>query len=191
MYLCVNVSVDLSIRTMAASYYSFWLVPQEPDLTFFQHIINTLAERFSTVSFCPHVTLYSGPLPATVDVKQVCASLSLTESMGLEVIHLSHEVRFSKTLHVQLRQTPSLSQLVNRLVAAIPKAQLPVLDPHLSLLYHHMDTGTRQTLAESITLPRSTIQFNQVQAIAAPENFETQAHVASLRCVHSQLLPTP
>jgi hypothetical protein len=176
---------------MAASYYSFWLVPQEPDLTYLQGIINTLAKRFDTVSFCLHVTLYSGLLPSSVDVKHVCTALSSTESMELEVIGLNHEARFSKTLYVQLNQTALLADLVNRLVAAIPSAQSPTLDPHLSLLYHDLDAATQQTLTASITLPQPTIRFNQIQVIAAPQNFETQVHVASLRCVHSQLLTTP
>ncbi len=173
---------------MTASYYSFWLVPQEPDLAYFQGIINTLAERFGTVSFCPHVTLYSGVLTSSVDVEQVCAALSSMELMELEVVNLNYEARFSKTLYVQLHPAPSLAELVNRLVVAIPNAQPPVLDPHLSLLYHSLDEATKQTLTESITLPHPTIQFNQVQVIAAPQRFETQDHVASLRCVHSQLL---
>ena len=108
--------------------------------------------------------------------------------MVLEVVKLNHEDRFSKTLYVQLKQTPWLTELVNRLVTALPHVQPPILDPHLSLLYHRLEPTTQQTLTASITLPRPTIQFNQVQVIAAPQNFETQAHVASLRCVHRQLL---
>ena len=173
---------------MPVSHYSFWLVPQEPDLTYVQGLISTLAERFGTVPFCPHVTLYSGPLPSEVDVKTIGAALSSEYSVELEVLALNHDSRFSKTLYIQLKQTPRLSQLVDRLVAAIPNAQRPILDPHVSLLYHRLDGGTKQALMSTIVLPRATLRFNQVQAVAAPQNFETQAHVASLRCVHSQLL---
>lgn len=173
---------------MTVSHYSFWLVPQEPDLTYFQGLINTLAERFGTVPFCPHVTLYSGPLPSALDVKNVCAALSSECSVELEVIALNHDARFSKTLYIQLKPTPLLSQLVDSLVAAIPNVQRPILDPHVSLLYHRLDVANKQALIQTITLPRTTLRFHQVQAVAAPQNFETQAHVASLRCVHSQLL---
>ncbi|MBX2865650.1 MAG: hypothetical protein KTR27_19020 [Leptolyngbyaceae cyanobacterium MAG.088] len=176
---------------MAASYYSFWLVPQDPDLSYFQGVINTLARRFGTVSFTPHVTLYSALVSSSVDVKQVCEALPLSEPLVLDVVNVSYGARFSKTLYVQLNQTPSLANLVNRLVSAIPDAQLPTLDPHLSVLYHRLDVATKQGLTDSISLPRSTIQFNQVQAIAAPETFETQEHVASLRFVYSRLLTTP
>lgn len=176
---------------MATSYYSVWLVPQAPDLTYFQGLINTLAERFGTVPFCPHVTLYSGLLPPAVDVNQMCAALAAAGPIELEAIGLRHESRFSKTLYVQLNQTAALTRLVNCLVHAIPKAQQPELDPHLSLLYHSLEAVTKQTLIDTITLPRATIQFNQLQVIAAPQNFETQEHVANLRCVHSQLLTTP
>ncbi len=177
---------------MSASYYSFWLVPQEPDLANFQGIINTLAECFGTVPFCPHVTLYSGALPPSVEVGRLLETvLQPVEPVELAIANLTYEPRFSKTLFVQLNQTPLLVQLVNRLVSAIPDAQLPPLDPHLSLLYHSLDNTIKQGLAEKITLTRPSIWFDQVQAIAAPYTFETQAHVASLRCVHTQLLTTP
>ena len=173
---------------MVVSYYSFWLVPQEPDLTYFQDLINGLAERFKTEPFYPHVTLYSGSLPASLAVTAVVKGLSLTQPIELEVITLNYETHFSKTLYVQLKQTVDFTQLVRDLVTAIPDAPQPRLDPHLSLLYHRLDAVTQQTLTETITLPRSTIQFDQIQVIAAPQNFETQSHVASLRCVHSKLL---
>ena len=177
---------------MSAYYYSFWLVPQEPDLANFQGIINTLAERFGTVPFCPHVTLYSGELPPSIEVGSWLEKvLQPVGPMELAIANLTYEYRFSKTLFVQLNQTPLLVQLVNRLVSAIPNAQLPPLDPHLSLLYHSLDNAIKQDLAEKITLPRPSIWFDQVQAIAAPYTFETQDHVASLRCIHSQLLITP
>lgn len=176
---------------MSAVYYSFWLIPQERDLAYFQGIINTLAKQFDTVPFSPHVTLYSGSLPASLAVESVLSALS-SSPVELEVITLNHELQFSKTLYVQLSQNVWLNQLVNDLAAAIPDAQPPKLDPHLSLLYHQrLDAATKQTLIETLVLPRPTIRFDQVQAIAASENFETQDHVVSLRCVHRQLLTAP
>lgn len=174
---------------MSPSYYSFWLVPQEPDLKYFQDLINTLAKRFNTVPFCPHVTLYSGPFPATVDVRQVCAALPMS-TIELEIVNLAYEARFSKTLYVQLQLLPTITQLVNCLIATIPNARPSVLAPHISLLYHRLEVVAQQELAATITLPRPMVRFNQIQAIAAPENFETQEHVASLRCVHRQLMTT-
>ena len=172
---------------MSASYYSFWLVPQEPDLTYFQGVIDRLAKRFGTVPFTPHVTLYSGPLP---EITSTLAKLPSGASIELEVDTIQWESRFSKTLYVQLTPSSPLVQLVTHLITVIPDAQEPVLDPHLSLLYHHLEPGTQQATAEAISLPRATIRFDQVQVIAAPSRFETQAHVAGLRCVHSQLLTT-
>ncbi|MEM1255501.1 MAG: hypothetical protein AAGI69_23945 [Cyanobacteria bacterium P01_H01_bin.21] len=169
---------------MSASYYSFWLVPQEPDLTYFQGVINTLAKRFGTIPFCPHVTLYSGPAPALTQLPSVAP-------IELVIDTIQWESRFSKTLYVQLVSSPPLGQLVNQLVAAIPHAQPPALDPHLSLLYHHLEPAAQKAMAETISLPRATVRFDQVQTVAAPSTFETQAHVASLRCTHRQLLTAP
>ena len=173
---------------MSASYYSFWLVPQSPDLDYLQGIVNTLAKQFGTVSFCPHVTLYSGAVPATVDLQKVCAHLS-ARPVELAISQLGYESRFSKTLYIQLRPSSTLAQLVSRLVAAIPNAQAPTLDPHVSLLYcNGLDTATKQTLSNTINLSQSTIRFDHIQVISAPQNFETQTHVSKLRCVHSQRL---
>ena len=180
----VELRTEKSARshpTMAVSYYSFWLVPQEPDLTYFQGVINTWAKRFGTVPFCPHVTLYSGSAPALTQLPSVAP-------IELAIDTIQWESRFSKTLYVQLVSSPPLGQLVNQLVAAIPEAQPPALDPHLSLLYHHLVPDIQQAMAETISLPRATVRFDQIQAVIAPSTFETQAHVASLRCTHRQLL---
>ena len=177
---------------MSASYYSFWLIPQEPDLAYFQGIINTLAERFGTVSFCPHVTLYSGTVPPSVNVGGLLeTALQSVEPVELAIATLKHESQFSKTFFVQLAQTSPFAQLVNRLVSAIPEAQLPCLDPHLSLLYHHLNDTVKQDLADTMTFPRPSIWFDHVQAIAAPSTFETQEHVARLRWVHTHRLAAP
>lgn len=173
---------------MPQSYYSFWLVPQSPDLEDFQGIINTLSRRFDTVPFCPHVTLYSGLVPSTLDLQAALADLAPTSELELEILGVDHGSRFAKTLYIQLRPSPVLSQLAQRLVDAIPEAQLPTLAPHLSLLYHHLDDATKQDLSQAISLSRSHIRFNQVQVMASTPTFDTQAHVSSLRCVHSQLL---
>ncbi|MEM9484412.1 MAG: 2'-5' RNA ligase family protein [Cyanobacteria bacterium P01_F01_bin.116] len=176
---------------MATSFYSVWLVPQEPDLSYFQTLINDLANRFSTVSFCPHVTLYSGYIPALLDIQRVYSALASHPPVELEIMHLSYETRFSKTLYVQLRTSPGLSQLVHQLVAHIADAQPPIVDPHVSLLYHHLEADIKETLIRDMAMPRPNIRFNQLQVIAAPQNFETQEHVSKLRHVHSQFLNTP
>ena len=175
---------------MVAPFYSFWLIPQEPDLSYFQTLISGLANRFGTVSFCPHVTLYSGFVPTDLDIQQRCAVLANCSPIGLEVVHLAHETRFSKTLYVQLRTALDLTQLVDRLMVDMSSPQTTTLDPHVSLLYHQLDTAIKETLVKKITLPRTTIRFNQLQVIAAPQNFETQEHVSKLRHVHSQFLNT-
>lgn len=176
---------------MVDSYYSFWLIPKAPDLDDFQDIINALAARFNTVSFCPHVTLYSGPVSSTFDVQAVLVELSSTRSLELEISGVHYESHFAKTLYIQLKQSPVLSKLIHRLVEAIPQAQIPALDPHVSLLYNDLDDATQQALTQKILLSRPTIQFDQIQVIAASQTFETQEHVSSLRCVYSQLLTTP
>ena len=173
---------------MAAPHYSVWLVPQEPDLTYFQGVINTLSSRFGTAPFCPHVTLYSGPIGAAENVQHMCAALAPAEPLELKTVGLAYGTQFSKTLYVQLQPSPALLQLVKQLVVAIPNASQPDLDPHISLLYHRLDATAKQALVDTIVLPRPAVQFNQIQVIAAPENFETQEHVISLRCVHRQVL---
>ena len=111
--------------------------------------------------------------------------------MELEVMGLCHTDGFAKTLYVQLRPTPELEHMVALLVAASNGAARAHLDPHVSLLYHSLDSATKQSLIDRIALPRPTLRFNQVHAIAAPQNFATQAHVSQLRPVHSRFLTTP
>ena len=177
---------------MSAFNYSFWLVPQEPDLAYLQGLINTLAERFGTVPFCPHVTLYSGELLPSIEVRHLLETVvQPVRPIELSIATLNYEPKFSKTFFIQVNQTPELVQLINRLISAIPDAQWPSLDPHLSLLYHSLDVETKHDLAENMTFLRPSIWFDQVQAIAAPSTFETQEHVARLRCVHTHHLTAP
>ncbi|MEO0350540.1 MAG: hypothetical protein AAF282_10895 [Cyanobacteria bacterium P01_A01_bin.15] len=169
---------------MTVSHYSFWLIPQEPELSTYQGLINQLADRFGTVPFCPHVTLYSGPA-------EVGTALPSVPPIVLDVVKPAHTAHFAKTLYIQLALSSALEQLVERLVAFLPKVQPPPLDPHLSLLYHRLEPAAQVQLSDTLVLPSSVIRFNQIQVIAAPKNFETQAHVASLRCVRRQLLTPP
>ncbi|NEQ22951.1 MAG: cyclic phosphodiesterase-like protein, partial [Microcoleus sp. SIO2G3] len=39
---------------------SFWLIPSDEDRSYFQEIINTLAQEYDAPAFTPHVTIYSG-----------------------------------------------------------------------------------------------------------------------------------
>ena len=176
---------------MTAQHYSFWLVPQEPDLTYYQDLISRLSDRYGTVSFCPHVTLSSGFLPVSVDPVEVCEVFSPVKSVELEVGALGYKSSFSRTLYVHFKSSSQLIDMLDRLLATIPGAMETTLHPHLSLLYHNLDEQSRRTLAESLSLPRASVRFNQVQVVAAPESFETQAHVASLRRVHSRFLSAP
>ena len=43
---------------------SFWLIPSEEDRSFFQNIIDTLAQEYDAPAFTPHVTIYSGEYTA-------------------------------------------------------------------------------------------------------------------------------
>jgi putative hydrolase of the HAD superfamily len=168
---------------------SFWLVPEEGDRQTFQTLINALAHRYDTVPFLPHVTLYSGPcsvLP-TLDalLDQAIQGISPFE---LEIAGLRYSRRFSKTLFVQLRPTDTLHRLATRLRQTLPHPTGYDFDPHLSLIYQVLDEATQQTLVETIALPKATIGFDEVQAVATPESFETLSDIKSLRRLYTKSL---
>ena len=168
---------------------SFWLVPAEPYRTDFQGLIQGLADAHQATTFLPHVTLYSGPMPEGVNLEQVLEdAVQGIPGFTLEVVDVRQSSVFAKTVFVQLRPSDWLRRLAGQIRQALPDAAGYDLNPHLSLLYQTLDPELRQGIADQMALPHTQIEFDAVQAVAAPDSFQTQADVQQLRCLYCHSL---
>lgn len=169
------------------AYVSFWLVPAEADCALLQPLINSLTQAHGAEPFLPHVTLYSGPAAGALSIEALLAeAVQGLSPLDLEITAVRHSAVFTKTVFLQLKNMPPLSELANRIRQGVPNPVAYSFDPHVSLIYQYLDEAVRSHLVATVSLPRPTLKFNQVQAILSPDTFETQADVKSLRCLCRQ-----
>lgn len=188
--------------TPVASHLSFWLIPAAIARQLLQDLINRLCDRYRTVSFVPHVTVFSGahlfdPHPvghsSALVLEQAIASL---KPVHLSITGLEHSDLFAKTLFIQFQNTPTIQYLADTIKHHInPQADF-YLNPHLSLLYHHLPASERHQLTEELAhLLRddfpSGILLDELWAIAAPAHFTSQADVQSLKLQWKRQLGQP
>jgi len=163
---------------------SYWLVPSQEPLVFFQTLIETLAHTNQGPTFVPHVTIYSGESPATENPLSIISqSMRGAKEVRLRVDRIMFSDQFTRTLFVQFRQSELLTGIAAdmRRLSARPFAY--ELNPHLSLLYKQMPARDKQALASSLHLPMSEVSFNAVWAIASLESPRTAEDIKEWQVV--------
>jgi len=149
-------------------YVSYWLVPAMAPRSFLQECIATLAQVHQAPFFVPHVTIYSGESPLGEDPLEIIdQSLRGVQQVTLQVQSILSADAFTKTLFLQFYPSEVLSRVTEQMRRISAKPSPYVLDPHLSLLYKHMDAQDKRALAATIRLPTSPVLFDAVWAIAA------------------------
>jgi len=145
---------------------SYWLVPAIEPREFFQQLIDTLGRLHQAPSFVPHVTIYSGERPASEDPRAIIVqSTGDVKEVRLEIDTVSYTDLFTKSLFVQFRHSELLGSLAERMRHLSANPSMYELNPHLSLIYKHMESGEKQAIVSSLQLPRSTVLFDAVWAI--------------------------
>lgn len=158
---------------------AFWLIPAEPDCTFYLSLIQNFAQRYNAPIFQPHVTLYSGEF----DRAKVLEFLRTPIDLVLAIDRISYSDQFTKTLFVQLVSNPDLQQLSASLQAYFGSSYS--LDPHLSLIYARLDQAEQRSLSEEIQLRDRVIRFNRLSAMETPAKTQTREDVEAWREVTS------
>jgi 2'-5' RNA ligase len=168
---------------------AYWLCPAEPVRTDCVALIDNLASRFDAPTFEPHVTIQvvgadaQNPEAVLEDVVKGRGSFQLL------VRRLEYSDKFTKTLFVQFEPDAKLSRLSEDLGYASVSRNDYELNPHLSLLYKHLDEETKVALAQSIRLPFRGVCFDSVKAVISPEKIESRADVEAWRVVATRQLP--
>lgn len=148
-------------------YFSYWIVPAEPIRTELRNLIARLAERFDTVQFEPHVTVYSGKS----EDQEVERNVHLVAKSFKPIALVPQSVEFSqaltKTLFVQFAPSSALQDMSDHLATNSHTQSGYELNPHVSLLYRMLPDDVLRQLADTTTIPRGLYEFNTLQVIAA------------------------
>lgn len=167
---------------------SFWLIPTSDDKAFFQKIIDNLAQEYDAPTFTPHVTIYSGEYAADESHGELIEkAIHSVQSFSLKVDQLLYTEEFTKTLFGQFHSNSILSNISNTLQRSSKTPSNFALNPHLSLIYKHLNEEIKKELATSIKIP-SEVFFDEVRAISTPEKVHKREDVESWKVISTRKL---
>lgn len=169
---------------------SFWLIPSEEDRAYFQEIIDTLAREYDAPTFTPHVTIYFGEYMADEYVAELVEeAIRGVPGFSLKVDKVLYTDEYTKSLFVQFHPSSILSQISETLRSSSEKPSDYSLNPHLSLIYQHLSEATKEKLIRNLSLPKSEVLFDSVQAISASETTQRREDVESWQVIYTRKLP--
>jgi 2'-5' RNA ligase len=169
---------------------AYWLIPTEPARSFFQSVINDLAQRYNAPVFEPHVTVHVG-----VNCEEAVAGVLSKAVRGYKQIELaplgvSQSGEFIKTLFVQFAVTAQLQRLNESIRVAAQDSSDYQLIPHLSLLYKRMSNQDRRLLMHAIEVPFPEVMFGSLKAVRCISPTKSRADVETWRVVAEKDLGT-
>jgi len=167
---------------------AYWIVPTEPARSYFQNVINDIAQRYDAPTFEPHVTVHVGA-DCTNTVDGVLSKVARDcEQIVLQALEVSSSSEFIKTLFVQFAMNKRLQQVNESIRAAAQDSSEYDVNPHLSLLYKRMWIEDRCLLARSIDVPFPEVAFDSLKAVRCISPTESRADVEAWRVLATQKL---
>jgi hypothetical protein len=158
---------------------AYWLIPAEPARSYFQNIVNELAEQYSAPEFEPHVTVHVGADCTDTLGEVLSRAVRDSKRIALQVLKISNSAEFIKTLFVTFAASAQLQRLKQSIRKATQDSSDYQLNPHLSLLYKNMSMADRRLLARSIEVPFPEVTFDSLKAVRCVSPTQTQADVES------------
>lgn len=141
------------------------LIPSDRDIEVISPVIEDLAEKYSSVSFLPHITIWGNIVaPLSVVEKAARPVIEGIKPFIVEVEGLGYSERWSKTLFAQIKPNEMLDEIHRRLGERLRVYSDFNLNPHLSLIYKRGMTEeeklretTRILIPDHINLDRIAI----------------------------------
>ncbi len=162
---------------------AYWLIPAEPAHSFFQALINDLAQQHDAPVFEPHVTVFVGANRVRAAERALSQVAREWESIELETLGIDQSDEFIKTLFVQFALNRRLRQINEMICDAAKDSSHYELKPHLSLLYKTMPPAARRELTASINVPYSDVSFDTVKAVRCVSPTQSRADVEAWRVI--------
>lgn len=167
---------------------AYWLIPTEPARSYFQNVINDLAQRYDAPTFEPHVTVHVGANCTDTIDGVLSKAAQGCEQVVLQALEVSYSSEFIKTLFVQFAMNRQLEQVNRSIRAAAQDSAEYQVNPHSSLLYKRMSIQDRCLLARSIHVPFPEVAFDSLKAVRCISPTESRADVEAWRVVAMQEL---
>jgi hypothetical protein len=169
----------------------FWLDLAEPDRSYYQGIIDQLAETYDDApKFAPHVTLYVDQYDPTTDIRAWLESVTQRISpINLVIDGVEFSDLFTKTLFIQFQPDAMLNQLFEAVRQYSGQPSGYVLNPHLSLIYSRSITNTQKyDLVSKIKWRSRMVRFDQVSVLIASDKVESREDIESAEVTHTKKL---
>src|SRR5439155_23110013 len=144
---------------------AYWLIPAEPERSFFESIVVDLARRYNAPAFEPHMTIHVGSNGEDVAEEAIATAVNCCGNIQTKVLGTDHSGEFVKTLFVQFALSAKLRRLNEFIRHAAQDSSDYQFKPHLSLLYKKIPMPVRRQLANSISLPFSEVIFDSIKAV--------------------------
>jgi len=167
---------------------AYWLIPTEPAHSYFQNVINDLAQRYDAPTFEPHVTIHVGANCTDTIGGVLSKAAQGCEQVVLQALEMSNSSEFIKTLFVQFARNRQLQQLHRSIRAAAQDSSEYQVNPHLSLLYKKMSIQDGRLLARSIEVLFAEVAFNSLKAVRCISPTESRRDVEAWRVLATQKL---
>ncbi len=162
---------------MKRTVIAYWLIPAEPERSFFQDIIIDLARRYNAPAFEPHMTIHVESNREDVAEEAITKAVSCCRLIQAKVLGTNQSGEFIKTLFVQFAPNARLRRLNEIIRNAAQDSSDYEFKPHLSLLYKKMSIPARRQLANSISLPFSEVIFDSIKAVRCASPTQSRADV--------------
>lgn len=153
---------------------AFWLVPQRPGRMELSKVICGLAHKFSSPIFEPHVTVYSCLRSSEQTELKILAKLAQQRSSFVcQVTDICVTDRLTHALYLHLNAPSTAYQIYESFHHQVPKPSNYVFEPHLSLVYAHLNDFNQNDLIAKTIVAQRQICFDQLWAVAIPDKIQS------------------
>ena len=146
------------------SNYTLWLRPQQSEVDNLTRLISKLSNQHQTRPFPPHITLLSSCSSDLDSMKQVCKSVSETQSsFTVNLQGIEYTENYFRNLFILAENNAHLMKIHNRLKEKLKTNDNEVYMLHISLLYGKLDEPKQQELKFKLadSIPK-TVHCNRI-----------------------------
>jgi 2'-5' RNA ligase len=130
---------------------SLWLMPEGGVHPRFAGLISDLAARLGTPAFEPHVTLLGGVDAPLEEVRaQVAVLARALPPIEVRLRVVDGRDEYFRCLFVAAEPTPGLVSAHEAAAHALGVARGTPFEPHLSLVYGHLDAARKESLRREL-----------------------------------------
>ena len=160
---------------------AYWLIPAESARSYFQSLINDLAQRYKAPRFEPHVTVHVGANRTDAVHEVLSKAARECKQIVLQALEVGGSPEFIKTLFVHFAMSRQLQQLNHCIRNAARDSSDYKINPHLSLLYKRISIHDRRLLTHSIEVPFPEVTFDSLKAVQCISPTHRRADVEAWR----------